>query len=140
MIASTGGAAAAAAAAAQIRAMHEEEERLTSYSAEELSQGWEFKIVRANTRAFRTPEVMQQVCDEEAQSGWVLVEKFDDSRLRFKRPASARNKPGMPGIDPYRTVYGMAQGKLLAIAMVCTFGGIAVFIAIVALIAAKTGH
>jgi hypothetical protein len=86
MIASAGG-VAAAAAAAQILAMHEEEERLTTYSPEDLSQGWEFKIVRANTRAFSKPEVMQQVCEEEAQSGWVLVEKFDDARLRFKRPA-----------------------------------------------------
>ncbi len=139
MIASAG-AAAAGAAAAQIRAMHEEEESLTTYSSEDLSQGWEFKIVRANMMSFRKPEVMQQVCDEEAQSGWVLVEKFDDARLRFKRPATARNKAGVPGLDPYRTTYGVGQGKLLAIILGCVFGGIALFIAIIAVIAMKTGH
>jgi hypothetical protein len=124
MIASAGG-AAAAAAAARIRAMQEEEERLTEYSADDLSHGWEFKIVRANTSAFRKPEVLRQVCEEEARSGWQLVEKFDDSRLRFKRPASARNTPSASGIDPYRTTYGMSAGKMvvliLAVSIAITF-------------------
>jgi hypothetical protein len=138
MIVSAG--AAAAAAAAQILALHEEEERLTPYSPEDLSQGWEFKIVRANTRAFSKSEVLQQVCAEEAQSGWELVEKFDDSRLRFKRPTAARNKMPPSGIDPYRTTYGMAQGKLLAIILVATFGGIALLSAIIVVIAAVATH
>ncbi|HEX4414480.1 MAG TPA: hypothetical protein VH107_12690 [Lacipirellulaceae bacterium] len=137
MIASAG---SAAAAAAQIRAMHEEEESLTTYSPDDLSQGWEFKIIRSNTMAFRKPEVLQQVCDEEAQSGWVLVEKFDDSRLRFKRPVSARNQPGIPGVDPYRTIYGMRPGKLVALILVATFGGIAIFIAIAVAIATAAGR
>ncbi|HEX4413173.1 MAG TPA: hypothetical protein VH107_06055 [Lacipirellulaceae bacterium] len=129
MIVSAG--AAAAAAAAQLQALYEEEERLTNYSADDLSQGWEFKILRANTRAFRKPEVFQQVCAEEAESGWQLVEKFDDSRIRFKRPAAARSKISPTGIDPYRTTCGISQGKLLAIVLGCTFGGIAVFSAII---------
>ena len=58
--------ASAGAAAARIRALHEEEERLTIYSADDLAQGWEFKIVRANTAAFRKRDVMQQVCEEQA--------------------------------------------------------------------------
>jgi hypothetical protein len=109
------GAAAGAAAAARMRALQEEEERLTTYSSEELAQGWEFKIVRANTAAFRNSETMQQVCAEEARSGWELVEKFDDSRLRFKRAAAARNMPSPAGIDPYRTTYGISQAFLAAI-------------------------
>ncbi len=128
MIASAG--AAAAAAAARVRALHEEEERLTGYSPEELAQGWEFKIVRANTAAFRNSAVMQQVCAEEARSGWALVEKFDDTRLRFKRPASARNMPSPPGIDPYRTTYGISQGALMAIVLVSVFGGLGLILAI----------
>ena len=56
MIASAG-AAAAAAAAARLRAIHEEEERLTEYSPQDLAQGWEFKILRANTAAFRDSAV-----------------------------------------------------------------------------------
>jgi hypothetical protein len=129
MIASGG--AAAAAAAARARALREEEERLTNYSAEDLAQGWEFKIVRANTPAFRNSAVMQQVCAEEAQSGWELVEKFDNSRLRFKRPASARNIPSPAGIDPYRTTYGISQGALVAIILFCAFGALGLLLAVV---------
>src|SRR6185436_14243961 len=130
MIASAG--AAAAAAAARLRALHEEEERLTAYSPDDLAKGWEFKIVRANTAAFRKPEVMRQVCDEEARSGWELVEKFDDTRLRFKRQASARNIPSPAGLDPYRTTYGISQGKLTAIVLIVVFGTCGLIIAIVA--------
>ena len=133
MIASAG--AAAAAAAARLRALHEEEERLSAYSPDDLAKGWEFKIVRANTAAFRKPEVMQQVCDEEARSGWELVEKFDDTRLRFKRPTSARNIPSPAGIDPYRTTYGMSQGKLTAIILIAVFGSMALIMAVVAALA-----
>ena len=124
--------AAAAAAAARLRAQHEEEERLSAYSPDDLAKGWEFKIVRANTAAFRKPEVMQQVCAEEARSGWELVEKFDDARLRFKRPTSARNIPSPAGIDPYRTTYGISQGKLTAIILIAIFGSMALIIGIAA--------
>jgi hypothetical protein len=131
MIASAGAAAGAAAAAARLRALHEEEERLTAYSPEELAKGWEFKIVRANTAAFRDSSVMQQVCAEEARSGWELVEKFDNSRLRFKRPATARNIPAPAGIDPYRTTYGISQGVLTAIILLCMFGVIGLLLAVI---------
>ena len=133
MIASAG--AAAAAAAARIRALHEEEERLSAYSPDDLAKGWEFKIVRANTAAFRKPEVMQQVCDEEARAGWELVEKFDDSRLRFKRPTSARNIPSPAGLDPYRTTYGISQGKLTAIILITVFGSMGLIAAVIAALA-----
>jgi len=128
-------AAAAAAAAARLRALHEEEERLTAYLPDDLAKGWEFKIVRANTAAFRKSEVMQQVCDEEARSGWELVEKFDDSRLRFKRPIAARNIPSPAGIDPYRTTYGISQGKLTTIILIAVFGSMALIMAVVAALA-----
>src|SRR6187200_2704270 len=124
--------AAAAAAAARLRAQHEEEERLTEYSPDDLALGWEFKIVRANTAAFRKPEVMQQVCNEEARSGWELVEKFDDMRLRFKRPTSARNIPSPAGLDPYRTMYGISQGQLTAIILISVFGSMGLITAVVA--------
>jgi hypothetical protein len=42
------------------------------------------------------------------------MEKFDDNRVRLKRPASARaqdpSRP--PGYDPYRTRYGISEGAL----------------------------
>jgi hypothetical protein len=84
----SGGAAAAAAAAAAARRRQEEEE-MTRYSENDLSEGWEFKILRSNMNAFRKPENLKKYLEEEGRAGWVLVEKFDDNRLRLKRPASA---------------------------------------------------
>jgi hypothetical protein len=106
---SSGAAAGAAAAAAAAQQLREEEEEMTKYTDAELQDGWEFKILRANTAAFKKPDVLRRVCDEEAQAGWVLLEKFDNSRLRFKRPLSARaNDSALMGYDPYRTHYGIA--------------------------------
>ena len=53
------GAAGAAAAAAVAQQMREEEEEMTKYSDAELDEGWEFKILRSNTAAFRKPEVLR---------------------------------------------------------------------------------
>ncbi|MCK4452634.1 MAG: hypothetical protein KAX26_18845 [Anaerolineae bacterium] len=64
--------------------------------------------MRSGTAAFRKPEVLNRLLEEEAQTGWVMLEKLDDSRIRFKRPRSARAKDAyLPdGVDPYRTQYG----------------------------------
>lgn len=70
--------------------------------------GWEFKIVRAHRDVFHDPTVFKQLCDEESQSGWILLEKLDDRRVRFKRPIALRdilNSDLLP-IDPYRSHYG----------------------------------
>ena len=108
----TSGAAAASAAAAQ---QQEEEEDMTRYTPEELAEGWEFKILRSNSSAFRKPATLQRVVEEEARAGWVLVEKFDDSRIRFKRPRSAREQDQFlsTDIDPYRTNLGSSQAILI---------------------------
>jgi hypothetical protein len=103
-----GGFLAAAAAQEQRRLMYEEEERMTKYSPDELREDWEFKIVRAETPIFRKPEIFQLLLQEEAISGWQLVEKLDDMRVRFKRSPSARKRDAMlpQGVDPYRTRFG----------------------------------
>lgn len=69
---------------------------------------WEYKIVRASSDLFRDSEVFQQLCEEEAEAGWMLLEKLDDRRVRFKRPISAREavKTDLFSIDPYRSHYG----------------------------------
>src|SRR5260370_9344230 len=106
---SAGGAAGAAAAAAVAQQMREEEEEMTKYTEAELQGSWEFKILRSNTAQFKNPDVLRQACEEEARAGWVLLEKFDNQRLRFKRPISAR--PGdaiLIGHAAYRTQYGMS--------------------------------
>jgi hypothetical protein len=111
--------------------MMAEEERMATYTREELEEDWEFKIVRANSTAFRKSEVLQKLLQEEAVAGWTMVEKFDDSRVRFKRPRSAREQDAyLPeGVDPYRTSYGAAAflygvlivGVLLLIVFVLAF-------------------
>ncbi|MBW8011677.1 MAG: hypothetical protein FVQ83_10630 [Chloroflexi bacterium] len=81
----------------------QEEEEMTNYSKEELQGDWEFKFVRSVSGAFKKPEELAFVVEEEALSGWKLIEKFDDNRIRFKRPASAkRNDATLPAyIEPY---------------------------------------
>ena len=111
------GGAATAAAAAKRRQEQQEEEEMAKYTEADLKEGWEFKIVRSSTGAFSNPVTLQDLIEEEAQAGWIMLEKFDDSRVRFKRPVSARSKDAtLPGdIDPYRTTYGVSEGSLALI-------------------------
>lgn len=110
-------AASTAAAAEARRRRNEEEEELTPYSESDLANDWEFKIVRSATNGFKNPETLKRVVDEEAQAGWVLVEKFDNQRLRFKRRRGAHPPHATTGIDPYRSYVGMSDNQLgLAVA------------------------
>jgi hypothetical protein len=110
-------AAAAAAIAAEMQ--RREEEEMTPHGSADLSDGWEFKILRANSAAFRNPARFRAILGEEARGGWVLVEKFHDYRVRLKRPASAKDIPGdiADGYDPYRTTVGVSQGKIMAVVL-----------------------
>ena len=63
-----------------------------------------------------------------------LVEKFDDSRIRLKRPASARTDAGSARFDPYRsyvgiseTVLGLRIAAAIVIGLAVVFGAIAAF-------------
>jgi len=103
----------------------DEEEVLTRYESQEehlsgqdnsQSNGnpradntvWEYKIVRASSDVFRNPAIFQRVCREEAEFGWMMLEKLDDRRVRFKRAIALRDtqRPDLPPFDPYRTHYG----------------------------------
>jgi hypothetical protein len=119
----SGGAAAAAAAAAAARRRQEEEE-MTGYSESDLSEGWEFKILRSNMNAFRKPENLKKYLEEEGRAGWVLVEKFDDNRLRLKRPASARRGDAALNFDPYRTQVGLSDTGMVIMILGIVFGAI----------------
>lgn len=85
-----------------------EEEGMSQYSSQDLDGDWEFKIVRASSPVFRKPEALRKLLEEEAMAGWTMVEKFDDSRIRFKRSHSARARDVFlpDGVDPYRSLYG----------------------------------
>jgi hypothetical protein len=134
---SSGAAAGAAAAAAAAQRLREEEEEMTKYSDAELQASWEFKILRSNTAAFKKPDVLRKVCEEEAQAGWVPLEKFDNSRLRFKRPLSARaNDSTLIGYDPYRTHYGISPLKFTLLVVAGALLATAVLISLIALVAA----
>jgi len=129
------GAHIAAHAAAQRRKKQQEEERMASYNLNDLNE-WEFKIVRSTLNQFGKPDVFRQMVEEESLSGWQLLEKLDDGRVRFKRPVSARKRDAMlpPGIDPYRTQYGMSEGALGITIVLVIFFVTGVIIGIVALV------
>ena len=96
-----------------------EEEEMTTYSRQELEDDFEFKIIRSSTGKFKNREVIEQLKAEESMAGWVMVEKFDDNRIRFKRPVSAQKKDGMlpQGLDPYRTNVGISEGGIAAVVL-----------------------
>jgi hypothetical protein len=129
-------AAGAAAAAAARKRMLEEEEEMTPYTREELENDWEFKIVRANTNAFRSAATFQKLIGEEGRAGWQLVEKFDNQRVRFKRPRAARmGDAQLPaGVDPYRVQYGIGEGVLVTIILLIIFGALGAFMLAIYLI------
>lgn len=123
----------------------EEEEILTQYQAEENAHaeqqangtgnqpkdprlaGWEFKIVRAKRNLFRDQATLQRLCKEEAEAGWIMLEKLDDRRVRFKRPMALRDivQPEFLAHDPYRCHYGSSWQPLTCL------GAIAVLVAMI---------
>ena len=90
---------------------------MTPYRPEDI-EGWEFKIVRAVSARFKTHEALKQLIQEEAESGWEMLEKLDDSRIRFKRKTEHRAADGQRRIDPYRTHVGMTEGGLVVAILV----------------------
>jgi hypothetical protein len=132
--------AAAAAAAARRRREEEEEEHMTTYTPRDLAENWEFKILRSNTGAFKDPAVMQRYLEEEARAGWTLVEKFDNSRIRLKRPAAARQQDAQCTFDPYRTRVGISQVGLGLLIAVSILGGLAVLFTVIIIIVKAGGR
>jgi hypothetical protein len=132
---------AAHAAAEKRKREQEEEELMTGYTPTDLSDQWEFKIVRSVSSAFKKPEVFQQLVQQEAMAGWELLEKLDDGRVRFKRPVSARRRDGMlpRGVDPYRTRYGMSEGLLAFWIIAGVLLAMGITIGIVALVESNPG-
>jgi hypothetical protein len=122
---------AAAAAARRRRAERNEEEQMTGYTATDLSDGWEFKILRSATGAFKKPDVLRRILEEEGRAGWVMIEKFDSQRVRLKRPAAARSGDSALGFDPYRTTVGISEGRLTLIIIGCALAAAAITIAII---------
>jgi hypothetical protein len=126
---------AAIIAAAAARRRREEEEAMATYRPEELAQDWEFKILRSASGGFKNPEFQQKCLAEEAQAGWTLVEKFDNGRLRLKRPAAARERDGKLAFDPYRISVGASETSVALLIVAITVGvSIGVIAAIVVIV------
>lgn len=109
-----------AARTAWTAAREEEEAMDCPPMSDHASADLEFKILRSTTSAFRRRQDMERALREEADAGWVLLEKLDDSRLRLQRPRAARARDGQCAIDAYRSYYGIgpARTALVAVAIV----------------------
>lgn len=90
--------------------------------------GWEFKIVRSDRDLFHNPTVFKRLCEEEAMAGWILLEKLDDRRVRFKRLIALRDVIDAQSIphDPYRTHYGSSWTPFNWLGAIAVFCAIAV--------------
>jgi hypothetical protein len=90
--------------------------------------GWEFKIVRAHRDVFRNPVVFQKLCEEEALAGWIMLEKIDDRRVRFKRLIALREvlDASKLSYDPYRCHYGSSFTPLNWIGAIAFFSALVI--------------
>jgi hypothetical protein len=79
----------------------EEEESMTGYGPDEQSGQWQFKIVRGT---FKTAQQVEAVQQEQAEFGWVLVEVFDQNRIRFRRHSGEAARDAYREGNPYATV------------------------------------
>ena len=125
IIAANAGAMVAIIAAAATKKPQQEEEKIVTYDKNDLD-GWEFKIIRSSFGKFKKPENIRKLCDEEAKAGWVMLEKLDDYRIRFKRRVEKRAMDQYSGVNPYRTSTSSGSGLLigLIIGIIALFGGI----------------
>ena len=96
---------------------------MTGYAPDDLSGNWQFKIVKGT---FKTRQQIEAVEHEQAEFGWVLVEIFDQNRIRFKRPVSEAEKDSYREGNPYSTVSkasGPGCGASLLILLGLAAGG-----------------
>lgn len=116
------------ATAYQPHMTQKQEEDLHDY--QEHQKGWEFKILRTDNDGFRNSKLMRLVCEEELESGWILLEKLDDSRLRFRRLVNFREKDRNAKIDPYRSHYGVPASikKFISIAAILLLMAVPTFL------------
>jgi hypothetical protein len=113
----------------------EEEETMTRSPPNDPGENWEFKFLRTSAGGFGIPAVLSRILEEEARAGWLLVEKFDNNRVRLKRPMAARNGDATLDFDPYRTWVFPRKGlrvRLLSVALfLVLFAAIISFVAFV---------
>lgn len=87
----------------------------------------EYKIVQANTPFFRKTEQLRNILKEEAQSGWELIEKIDNYKIRLQRHIKHRDDDSSRSLDPYRVHVGPSNTVTYGAAALIT-AGIVIFI------------
>ena len=123
----------AATSEAQRVLQQQEEEEMTAPDSGDSAR-YEYKILRSITGAFRDPTKLRQALEEEARAGWELLEKFDDSRLRLRRPVECRKQDDLLGQDPYRTWFGMSIRFWMWFAVGSSILAVGVFILVLVLV------
>jgi hypothetical protein len=124
---------AATLEAQRVLQQQEEEEMTAPYSGDFAR--YEYKILRSITGAFRDPTKFKQALEEEARAGWELLEKFDDTRLRLRRPVECRKQDDLLGQDPYRSWLGMSPLRVsMWLAVGCSIVAFGVFILVLVLV------
>jgi len=91
----------------------------------------EYKIVQSTTPHFAKTSNLKAVLDEEAQSGWQLVEKFDNYKVRLQRDISHRTGDGSRSVDAYRTQVGLSNFVTYGAATVLTLAVVIVIFRLV---------
>lgn len=110
---------------------------MTPYRQQDLIEDWEFKILRSINGGFKTQAQLNKVLHEEAEAGWVLVEKFDNDRIRLKRSIRDRNKGIYSGIDPYRSYIGMTVNEFTNLVLGISLGVVALIFVVLFIISGR---
>ena len=123
---------------APVLAAADQQKREESLLAELISQDkedkYEFKVLKGYLGAFRKPERLQRVLEEERRSQWEMVIKLDDERLIMRRPRRSQAYDAMgTDIDPYRTQIGtgstsIGKGVAVVLGLLVLAAGVGLFI------------
>jgi hypothetical protein len=95
-----------------LKRQREQEEEEMSAPTTDPATGFEYKIIRSATGAFKHPDKFRAMLDEEARAGWELHELFDHCRVRLRRFVVCRQRDAELSQDPYRTRFGTGEGKI----------------------------
>lgn len=95
----------------------EEQEAIEQLQREDVRNMYEYKILHSYRFDFASQARLRAILDEEAQAGWEMAAKMDESRLVLRRLRSSRHSDDLlpPGVDPYRSAVD-ANFALLVIA------------------------
>lgn len=80
----------------------------------------EFKIIQSTTPYFADTAKLKKILEEEAESGWELVEKLDNYKIRVQRQISHRADDDQRNSDPYRTQVGPSNALTYGAAALVT--------------------